>query len=277
MPLPFSVVILTLNEERDLPRCLESVAGCADVVVLDSGSTDRTGQIAEAAGARVFTRPFDTFAGQRNYAQSQIPFRNPWVFHLDADEAMTPDLAAECSAAVSREDLDGYWAAPRMMFQGRWVPHCTDYPAWQARFVRAPQFQFIDVGHGQREASSMRMARLKAGYLHDLSSGGESEWLDKHRRYARQEAEAHLAALLSGREPGAGASLAAILSSDSLRRRRELKRLSYRLPCRGTLRFLYQYLARLGFLDGAPGLRYCKLLAQYESFVAEELRRLKAP
>ncbi len=163
MPLPFSVVILTLNEERDLPRCLESVAGCADVVVLDSGSTDRTGQIAEAAGARVFTRPFDTFAGQRNYAQSQIPFRNPWVFHLDADEAMTPDLAAECSAAVSREDLDGYWAAPRMMFQGRWVPHCTDYPAWQARFVRAPQFQFIDVGHGQREASSMRMARLKAG------------------------------------------------------------------------------------------------------------------
>lgn len=277
MPWPFSVVILTLNEERDLPRCLASLAGCDDVVVLDSGSSDRTGQIAQAAGARVFTRPFDTFAGQRNYAQSEIAFRHPWVFHLDADETMTPELAAECSAAVSRENIDGFWAAPRMMFRGRWIPHCTDFPAWQARFVRVPQFRFIDVGHGQREAPSMRMARLTSGYLHDLSSEGESEWLDKHRRYARQEAQAHLAAHRAGTEPGLGASLAALLSPDSLRRRRELKRLSYRLPCRGTVRFLYQYLARLGFLDGGPGLRYCRLLAQYEGFVAEELRRLKAP
>jgi len=157
----FSVLILTLNEERDLPACLASVRASDDVVVLDSGSTDRTVAIAREAGARVFSRPFDNFAGQRNHAQREIPFRHPWVFHLDADEQMTPELAAECMAASSRADLDGFFAAPKMLFEGRWIPHCTDYPAWQARFVRVPQFTFVEVGHGQREAPGLRLGRLR--------------------------------------------------------------------------------------------------------------------
>ena len=75
----YSAVILTLNEEKALPDCLASLAGCDDIVVLDSGSTDATVSIARAAGARVFTRPFDNFAGQHNFAQSDIAFRHPWV------------------------------------------------------------------------------------------------------------------------------------------------------------------------------------------------------
>ncbi len=265
----FSVLILTLNEERDLPRCLESARGCDDLVVLDSGSTDRTGAIARAAGARVFTRPFDHFAGQRNYAQRQISFRHPWVFHLDADEQLTPDLVGECNRMAARSDLDGCWVAPKMMFMGRWIPHCTDFPAWQARFVRAPQFEFIEVGHGQRESPRMRLERLQSSYLHDLSSGGEAEWLEKHRRYARAEAIAHLRD--SGEVPWSQ-----LFSGDRLQRRRALKHLSYALPCRPALRFIYQYVLRRGFLDGRPGLRYCQLLARYEGFAAAELRHLRA-
>ena len=265
----YSVVILTLNEERDLPRCLASAASCDDLVVLDSGSTDRTVELARAVGARVFVRPFDNFAGQRNHAQREIPFRHPWVFHLDADEHLTPELDAECRAAAARTDLDGFMVAPKMMFQGRWIPHCTDFPAWQARFVRAPQFRFVEVGHGQREAPGMRLARLRASYLHDLSSGGEAEWLEKHRRYARAEARQHL----SGAAP---APVRELFAADRLRRRRALKHLSYALPFRPFLRFVYQYLLRRGFLDGRPGLRYCRLLARYEAFTTEELRRLRA-
>src|SRR5262245_55130344 len=97
----YSVLILTLNEERDLPRCLASVSACDDVVVLDSGSTDQTTAQARAAGAQVFTRTFDNFAGQRNHAQREIPFRHRWVFHLDADEQFTPELDAECRLAVA--------------------------------------------------------------------------------------------------------------------------------------------------------------------------------
>lgn len=264
----YSVVVLTLNEERDLPRCLASARGCDDLVVLDSGSTDRTVAIAEAAGARVFTRRFDNFAGQRNHAQQTIPFRHEWVFHLDADEQFTPELDAECRAAAARRDIDGCYVAPRMIFAGRWIPHCTDFPAYQARFVRAPAFRFIEVGHGQREAPDMRMDHLQANYLHDLSSGGEAEWLDKHRRYARAEAAEHL-------RGGTDGPWRDLVAADRMRRRRALKRLSYSLPARPALRFVYQYLLRRGFLDGRAGLRYCRLLARYEGFTVAELRRLR--
>jgi len=266
----FSVLILTLNEERNLPRCLASLAGCDDIVVLDSGSTDATVRIAREAGARVFTRAFDSFASQRNHAQRNIPFGHPWVFHLDADEQLTPELSAECRDASSRSDLDGFYAAPKMIFEGRWIPHCTDYPAWQARFVRAPGFTFIDAGHGQRESPEMRMGRLRAPYLHDLSSDGEDAWLDKHRRYAREEARAQLA---DSGGPGVGAAL----SGPRLSRRRALKRLSYSMPARPLLRFIYQYFLRGGFLDGRAGWRYCRLLARYEGFASEALRELKNP
>jgi glycosyltransferase involved in cell wall biosynthesis len=265
---PFSVLILALNEERDLPGCLASVSGCEDVVVLDSGSTDATAAIARATGARVFERRFDNFAGQRNFAHREIPFRHRWVFHLDADERMTPELAAECAGAAGRRDVDGFYAAPKMMFEGRWIPRCTDYPAWQARFARLPVFEFVEVGHGQREAPGLRMGRLRAGYWHDLSSGGEAEWTEKHRRYAAAEAREQAAA-------GRRAGWRDLLAHDALARRRAAKSLSYLLPCRPALRFVYQYFLKRGFLDGGPGYRYCLLLARYESYTAEEMRRLR--
>lgn len=264
----FSVVILTLDEEKALPGCLDSLAACDDIVVLDSGSTDNTVAIAEAAGARVFFRKFDTFAGQRNFAQRSIEFRHPWVLHLDADERMTEALAAECLVAAARSDVDGFRVAPKMIFEGRWIPHCTDYPAYQARFVRAPGFEFIQAGHGQREAPNMRIGTLRANYLHDISIYGEDSWLAKHRRYARAEA-------LKTLEHPEHESWRDIYSASPLLRRRALKRLSFSLPCRPSLRFIYQYVLRGGFLDGAQGLRYCLLLAKYEGFIADEIEKLK--
>ena len=267
----FSVLILTLNEEKLLPACLASVRGCNDVVVLDSGSTDRTAAIAAAAGARVVVHPFESFAQQRNFAHRTITFRHPWVFHLDADEQMTDELREECAAYAADDSVDGCFAAPRMLWDGRWIPHCTDYPAWQARFVKARGFTFVQAGHGQREAPEMRMGRLRANYLHDLSADGEEGWLAKHRRYARQEAAAFFAP-----DRGARPSPPALLFGPALERRRALKHLSYHLPGRPALRFLYQYLLRGGFRDGAPGFRYCRLLARYEAFADQEIRRMRA-
>ena len=269
----FSIVILTLNEAQNLPACLASTAGCDDVVVLDSGSTDRTAEIARDSGARVFVNPFENFAQQRNYADAAIPFRHDWVFHLDADETLTPELVAECAArAASREaeTLDGYYAAPKMMFLGRWIPHCTDYPAWQARFVHLRRFRFIQVGHGQREAPGLRLGRMQSAYFHNLSSQTEAEIRAKHARYARAEA----ASFITTRRP-AKVLWASLRSGDPLVRRRALKEASYYLPARGALRMIYQYLVRGGFLDGAPGLAYCRLLSDYERAISAEIRRLR--
>ena len=266
----FSVLILTLDEEQNLPACLASLPGCDDIVVLDSGSTDRTSEIARAAGARVVVRAFTNFAEQRNFALDNIGFRNDWVFHLDADEQLTPELAAECSALAERNptDIDGCYAAPRMLFHGSWIPHCTDFPAYQARFGHARRFRFVQVGHGQREQPGLRLDRLQANYLHNLSAHSDAELVEKHRRYARQEAAAFLA------RPSESQSLGRrLFTPDALVRRRALKTLSQHLPARGVLRFLYQYFGRLVFLDVRAGFSYCLLLSRYEQWIAAEIRR----
>ena len=172
-----SIVIITRNEERNLPGCLGTIRWCDDIVVIDSFSTDSTVKIATDAGARVFQRSFTDFADQRNFAHDEHLPRHPWVFHLDADEHFTPELRDECLAIAAKNDdaVDGYFTAPKMIFMDRWVPHCTDWPAWQARLGHVERFRFVQVGHGQREDPSMRMARLKSGYFHLISSGATGE------------------------------------------------------------------------------------------------------
>jgi len=266
----FSVLILTLNEERNLPACLTSLAGCDDIVVLDSGSTDRTSAIAQTAGARVFVRAFTDFADQRNFALEHIAFKNNWIFHLDADEQFTAELFQECTglSVDNPNNLDGFFAAPRMLYHGRWIPHCTDFPAYQARFGHARRFRFVQVGHGQREQPGLRLGKLRANYVHNLSTHSDIELEAKHRHYAGQEATRFLSS------PPAAQSLAQrLFSTDALVRRRALKILSQHLPARGLLRFLYQYFWRLGFWDGRAGLAYCILLARYEHWIAVEIRR----
>src|SRR4051794_7339801 len=98
--MSISVLILTKNEERNLPRCLEAARWSDDVVVLDSGSTDRTAAVAEEFGARVFRRAWDTEPAQRGYSLG-LPFRHPWVYNPDADEVATPELIEEMRKVVA--------------------------------------------------------------------------------------------------------------------------------------------------------------------------------
>src|SRR5690348_11944785 len=96
-----SVLILTRNEQQDLPGCLASVAWSDDIHVLDSFSTDNTVEIAKAAGAHVTQRVFDNWAAHQNWALANIPFRHPWVFYLDADERVSPELARSLQTAAA--------------------------------------------------------------------------------------------------------------------------------------------------------------------------------
>jgi len=263
----FSVVVLTLNEERALGACLASVRGCDDILVLDSGSTDRTVEIARSSGARTLVHPFETFAQQRTHAHRAGRLRHPWVFHLDADERFTPELFAECLAWGDPDAIDGAYVAPRMLVNGSWVRRSTDFPAYQARFAHRERFRWIQSGHGQRERPDMRMATLAHAYTHETLAAGEAAWLEKHRRYAWIEAEHH-----TSQNASFSSAALSLLGTDRLERRRALKRLSYALPARPALRFLYQYVLRGGFLDGRAGWLYCRLLARYEAFAGEAMR-----
>lgn len=269
---PLSIVLLTLNEEENLPRCLAAISWCDDIVVVDSFSQDRTVEIAQEHGARVLQRKFDNFAGQRNFALETVEFKHPWVFHLDADEVFTPELRQEVAKVLRDDRYLAFRVPSKTIFQGRWLRYSGMYPTYQVRLTRCPDFRFRQVGHGQKEdLDPVQIGLLVSPYLHYSFSKGMSEWFEKHNRYSTQEAAESL------HQVGASSIVwGDLFSRDPVRRRGTLREISYRLPCRPLFRFVYMYLLRRGFLDGRAGFRYCCLLAVYEFMIeikVVELRR----
>lgn len=268
-----SVVVLTLNEATNLPRCLASVRWCDDVLIVDSGSSDDTAGIALAANARVVERAFDTFAAQRNFAMEHGKLRHPWVLHLDADEVVTDALRDELLALAGSASpkFPVYRVPSKLIFMDRWLKYSGMYPAYQVRFGRCEHLRFIDHGHGQREALPLdRVGTISAPMDHYNFSKGINDWFSRHLRYARAEAEQVIV------EGGVPIRWREMFGGDPTSRRRAVKRLASRLPFRPTLRFLYAYVVRRGFLDGLAGLRYARMLATYQYFIEMNTMELDA-
>ena len=146
-----SILILTLNEEHNLARCLDAVAWSDDVLVLDSFSTDRTPEVGKSKGARVLQNQFVDFAQQRNFGLTHGNFKHDWILHLDADEVVTPELKRELLEVAATTEKDAYQVASKVMFQGRWLKRSGLYPWYQVRMGRRGKLTFEQVGHGQRE------------------------------------------------------------------------------------------------------------------------------
>jgi len=266
-----SILILTLNEEKNLSRCLESVSWSDDVVVLDSLSGDRTVEIARRAGARVFERRFDGERAHRT-ASLRIPFKHPWVYNPDADEVATAELRDQMLAVTAdpcRPEV-AYRVRRKDMFMGRWLRHCSLYPTWLVRLFRPEAIRF-ERDINLRYLVDGPEGRLDGHMIHYSFEKGLDAWFEKHNRYSSAEALEMLATL---RERPA--SWLELLSRDPVARRRGLKDLSFRLPCRPALRFCYTYFARLGFLDGVPGLTYCRLLSIYEYLIGLKAQEILA-
>jgi len=267
-----SVLILTRNEESNLGRCLDAVKWSDDVLVLDSFSEDRTVEIAGSRGIRVLQNHFVNFAEQRNFGLDHGNLKHDWVLYLDADEVVTPELQRELIAAATRNDMDAYRVASKMMFQGRWLKYSGLYPWHQVRFGRRDQLRFVQAGHGQRENPGLeRVGTLREPLLHFSFSKGIQDWIGRHNRYSTAEAAHFLEN--TGHQAMDWPGIFAF--GDASRRRRALKNIFGFLPCRPTLRFLYMYFFRLGFLDGRAGYTYCRLLAIYEYFTVLKIRELR--
>jgi glycosyltransferase involved in cell wall biosynthesis len=253
----FSVAILTYNEEENLADCLDSVAWCDDVVVVDSYSVDRTEALATERGARVLKRKFDDFGHQRNFTLDQVNFLHPWVFFLDADERFNPALKRACDRRVAEDLYSGYFVPNRIFFMGRWIRHCSRFPYPQVRLVKKGEIRFEASGHGQRECAAQReVGLIPVAYDHYNFSKGMEAWLIKHARYAAEEVRNERTATeFPFRE---------LWSRDRMRRRRAVKSWTRHLPCRPLMKFLYLYIGCGGFLDGKPGFVYCRMQAVYE-------------
>ncbi|WP_420394292.1 glycosyltransferase family 2 protein [Acuticoccus sp.] len=261
-----SVLLLTYNEAANLPRCLHALRWCGDVVVVDSGSTDDTVAIAEAAGARVLTRPFDDFARQRNHGLANGGLRHDWVLHLDADEVVTDGFVRRLAGLEPPPGILAYRVPSKLMLHGRWLRRAGMYPTYQVRLGHRTGLRFVQVGHGQREdLPSQAVGTFDEPYLHYNFSHGAAAWLRKHVSYAQAEAE-----LLAERPPDDRPPLRAIAARDATERRRALKAMSRHVPLalRPLLRFCEVYVLRRGFLDGYGGFTYAFMLSTYEAMIA---------
>lgn len=269
--VPVSVLIPVLNEAKNLPSCIASVQWSEDVVVVDSGSTDETADLALRHGARVVS--FQYVPGgvkKKNWALRNVDFKHDWVLILDADEQITPSLAWEIAQVVqTAAEPVAYYINRRFFFLGRWIRRCGYYPSWNLRLLKRGYgfYEFIpdSSDSGDNEVHEHMLVSGKAGYLrHPMDHYAYPDiktFVEKHNRYSTWEASVARAYLDPTNESGRGEM------AFHLRLRRFLKLTARRLPFPDHLRFVYHYFLRLGFLDGRAGYILCKLLAEYEFLI----------
>ncbi len=281
MKTPVSILIPVRNEAGNLPRALASVTWADEVFVVDSDSTDGTQEIARRAGATVVQFKFNgVWPKKKNWALENLPFRNDWVFILDADEVLPPGAGEELADLVANDGRGcvAYWINRRFMFMGAWLRHAY-YPNWNLRFFRHrlgryEQMVAGDTASGDNEVHEHVIASGPTGRLRiemdHYAFPSVGVFIDKHNRYSNWEARLQV-------QEEDGHRLAGAPQAWRIRFARHLKRFSRRLPFRPTLRFLYVYVLQGGFLDGRAGYYFARLHGVYELLsVAKacELRRL---
>jgi glycosyltransferase involved in cell wall biosynthesis len=223
--VPLSVVLITQNAAAQLPDCLASVAFADEVVVVDSGSSDGTAEVAARYGARVVAREWLGFGRQKQFAVEQAT--HDWVLCLDADERVSPELAASLVRALEEPTAQVYRMARRNRFLGRWLRHGEGYPDWSARLFDRRHARWSDDAVHEKVLYAVSPGTLDGDLLHE-SAENLGRYLDKQNRYST-------------------------LAAEELHRRGRRAGL-FELAFSPLVRFIKFYFFRLGCLDGVPGL-----------------------
>jgi len=259
--LPISVIVAAKNEEKNLPRCLESLRVAGEIYVIDSQSTDATPEIARAMGAKVVQFHYrGGWPKKRQWAMENVPLQFDWILLLDADEVLTPELSDEIGSALLNSEVDGFYLCLRMHFMGRVLRH-GDAGFWKLALFRKGKASYEcrlrdqDGSMADMEVHEHVVATGATNRLHNPLIHHNVESLDryiqKHNEYSNWESRVLLQGERNDRE------LRPALFGTQAQRRRWLKKKLYAFPGSPVLLFVYRYFLRLGFLDGIPGLIYC--------------------
>jgi glycosyltransferase involved in cell wall biosynthesis len=245
-----NVLILTMDEEKNLPFALQSLSGLnARIFVVDSGSTDATCEIAVRHGCEVFFHPFENQARQVNWALDNLSFDNGWIMRLDADERLSDRLAEEVveTLPLLPSDITGLMIKRRVYFWGRWIRHGGYYPTWLLRIWRTGSARCEDRAMDEHMLMQHGLiSRLKNDII-DENHKSLAFWIDKHNRFSDREVLALRAAQKNLTTDDAGAPTS---------RKRQLKNNFYgRFPMfvRALLYWFLRYFVLFGFLDGRAG------------------------
>ena len=267
----FSIYILTYNEATEIAECIESAMLSDDVIIVDSFSSDQTVEIASNYPVKTVQHKFESHGKQRTWMLEEVPTKYEWVYILEADERMTPELFKECLEVIQTGDKIGYYVAERVMFMGQWIRHSTQYPRYQMRLFAKDRVWFTDYGHTEREVCNGATGFLKETYPHYTSGKGLSRWIEKHNRYSTDEAQETITQLEKGKIDW----YSLFLGKSEVEKRRALKDLSLRLPFRPLIRWFYMYFVLRGFLDGKAGFTWCTLQAFYEYLILLKVAEIK--
>lgn len=257
-PLPVTAVILTYNEERNLPRCLAAIAGrVSEIVVVDSFSTDSTMEIARKSAQTVVQHKYEGHPQQWHWTLTSVPMANEWVFAIDADFVVTEPLWDELRRRLSADEgIDGYYVRHREIFRGRRLSWGGVYPSYWLRIFRRGRTKVdLDEKVDLHFYVDGRTARIEFD-VEEQNANDDSIvfWIEKQNRFARRQAMEELQRLAVG--------AATVVRPDFFgtpdQRKLFLKSIWYRLPLylRPLAYFFYRYVLRLGFLDGRQGFVY---------------------
>lgn len=269
-----SIFIQTLNEESNIEACINCFSWADDIVVLDSFSSDKTEEHSRRLGARWFQRKYDGRATHQNWAMENIDFKHPWVYYTDADERVPSSLAEEIVRITADPETKeaAFRVNRRDYFRGSWLKHSANYPLGIIRLFQPDKIRWTRKANPVPNVDGT-IGALKNDYIHYPFSKGIADWIWRHNRYSTYEAEETIRSL------GAGDfTFSELFNQDRQVRRIGLKKLSFRLPLRPILKFLYQYVIKLGFMDGRAGFEYCILQSIYEYFIVikvKEIRRIE--
>jgi glycosyltransferase involved in cell wall biosynthesis len=258
--LPISVIVAARNEEKNLGRCLQALRDIGEVYVIDSGSTDGTPEIARSFGAKVVQFHYQGgWPKKRQWAMENLEFAHDWIFLVDADEALTPELAREIQDAIQNPDINGYYVSLRMYFLGRLLRH-GGAGFWKLSLFRRGKGAYEcrlknqDISMADMEIHEHVVVDGNTAHLknplehHNVES--LSRYIQKHDEYSNWEAKVWIESEQNGQ-------LSASIFGTQAQRRRWLKTKFLRLPGAPLWLFLLKYVFGLGFLDGVPGLIYC--------------------
>lgn len=266
-----SVLILTKNEQQDLPGCLESVKWCDDIHLFDSYSDDRTVEIAQSYGAKITQRKFDNWSAHQNWGLANISFKYSWVLYIDADERVSEGLR---NSLLAFDNTNMEYAAFEIQrrdfaWNGVWLKHAQISPFY-LRLFRPDKMRYerlvnpVSIPDGPA-------SRLN-GYLdHYPFSKGFKFWFQRHLGYADMEA----AIRLDDMGKGVKFSLSkALFSKDFTEKRYHQKGLFYKMPFRPFIKWFYMMFIRMSFLDGKAGITYATLQSIYEYFIVLKTKEL---
>lgn len=265
-----STVVITKNEERNIRRCLESLGWADEMVVVDSGSTDRTLEIAEGCGARVIVNEMVPFDGcqQRNWAMENGDLIGEWVLFMDADEQVTPALAEAIrrELAQAQDRVVGYRLVPKFMFMGRWLRHAGGYPAWHDRLVRKGTLGLVGSWPlAQFEPTDKKIGHLYEPYLHFSFNNGIERWIDKHNLYSTNVARDVISSLQSDYH---------VEGRHEFGKRLELW--ASRHIILGTLlRLTFSLIVRRALFDGYAGIVHALMMAMYQLMIGLKVEEFK--